>query len=77
MPSMIQELDTVALTRDVPEERLRKGDLGTVVLVHKDGAAYGVEFVTLGGETLAVVTLTADAVRPTTGREIAHAREVA
>jgi hypothetical protein len=74
---MIQELDTVALTRDVPEQRLRKGDPGTVVLVHRDGAAYEVEFVALGGETLAVVTLTADAVRPTAGREIAHARQVA
>ena len=74
---MIQELDTVILTRDIPEQKLRKGDLGAVVLVHQDGAAYEVEFVTLGGETLAVVTLPADAVRAATGREIAHAREVA
>jgi hypothetical protein len=74
---MIQELDTVILTRDIPEQKLRKGDLGAVVLVHQDGAAYEVEFVTLGGETLAVVTPPADAVRVATGREIAHAREVA
>jgi len=74
---MIQVLDTVILTRDVPEQKLRKGDLGAVVLVHQDGTAYEVEFVTLGGETLAVVTLPADAVRAVTGREIAHAREVA
>jgi hypothetical protein len=74
---MIQELDTVILTRDIPEQKLCKGDLGVVVLVHQDGSAYEVEFVTLGGETLAVVTLPADAVRAATGREIAHAREVA
>lgn len=74
---MIQELDAVILTRDVPQQKLRKGDVGTVVLVHRDGAAYEVEFMTLGGETLAVVTLAADAVRAITGREIAHAREVA
>jgi hypothetical protein len=74
---MIQELDTVVLTRDMPLQKLRKGDLGAVVLVHKDSAAYEVEFVMLGGETLAVVTLPADAVRTATGREIAHAREVA
>jgi len=74
---MIQELDTVILARDMPSQKLRQGDLGTVVLVHQDGAAYEVEFVTLGGETLAVVTLPADAVRTATGREIAHAREVA
>jgi hypothetical protein len=54
---MIQELDTVILTRDIPEQKLCKGDLGAVVLVHEDGAAYEVEFVTLDGETLAVVTL--------------------
>jgi len=74
---MIKELDTVVLTRDVDERKLRKGDLGAVVLVHGNGTAFEVEFVTLGGETLAVVTLPADAVRAVTGREIAHAREVA
>ncbi len=74
---MIQEIDTVLLTRDIPAEGLRKGDLGAVVLVHENGAAYEVEFVTLDGETLAVVTLPAEAVRATTGREIAHVREVA
>ena len=74
---MIQELDTVVLTRDIPAEKLREGDLGAVVFVHQNGAAYEVEFVTLDGETLAVVTLPADAVRATSGREIPHAREVA
>jgi hypothetical protein len=76
MPTMIQELDTVVLTRDIPQQKLRKGDLGAVVLVHEDGQAYEVEFVMLGGETLAVVTLPADAVRTATGREIPNAREV-
>ena len=74
---MIQELDTVVLTRDVPQQKLCKGDVGAVVFVHQNGAAYEVEFVTLGGATLAVVTLPADAVRAVTGREIAHVREVA
>jgi Domain of unknown function (DUF4926) len=73
---MIKELDTVVLTRDMPQEKLRKGDLGAVVLVHGDGRAYEVEFVTLGGETVAVMTLPADAVRAVTAREIAHVREV-
>ena len=74
---MIHELDTVILTHDLPPQKLREGDLGAVVLVHQGGTAYDVEFVTLGGETLAVVTLPAEAVRAATGREIAHAREVA
>ena len=73
---MIKELDTVVLTRDIPEKQLRQGDLGAVVLVHADGQAYEVEFVTLGGETVALMTLPADAVRAVTGREIAHVREV-
>jgi hypothetical protein len=74
---MTDELDTVVLTRDLPEQRLRKGDLGAVVHVHPDRTAYEVEFVTLDGGTLAVVTLPADAIRAATGREIAHVREVA
>jgi hypothetical protein len=49
--------------------------LGTVVLVHRD-RGYEVEFVTLDGETLAVVSLSAEQVRPIGRREIAHARAV-
>lgn len=73
---MIEEHEVVALTGDLPEHRLKAGDIGTVVMVHgKQG--YEVEFATLAGETLAVATLPADAVRPLRQREIAHAREVA
>jgi hypothetical protein len=74
---MIGKLDTVVLARDIPEHKLRAGDIGTVVHVHRDGDAYEVEFVTLGGETLGLVTLTAEALRTIMGREIAHARVVA
>ncbi len=73
----MRELDLVVLTRDLPGENLRTGDIGTVVLIHQEGAGYEVEFSTLGGQTLAVVTLTADDVRPVGDREIAHARRVA
>jgi hypothetical protein len=74
---MINELDTVALERDLAEYSLAKGDLGTVVLVYEDGKAYEVEFMTLTGDTIAVVTLEASDVRPIQEREIAHARAVA
>ena len=74
---MIEELDTAILTRDLPERGLRKGDMGTVVLVHANGAAYEVEFTTLGADTLAVITLPADAVRAVTTRDMPHARELA
>jgi hypothetical protein len=73
----IQELDPVVLTRDLPGEGLRAGDVGWVMLVHRGGAGFEVEFVTLGGETVSVVTLEAPAVRPVGPKEIAHVRAVA
>ena len=73
---MIEELSTVVLTADLPKYNLRAGDLGTVVLVHQDGKGYTVEFMTLSGETIAVVTLTADNVRPTRANDVAHVREL-
>ena len=73
---MMSELDTVVLTVDLPEHRLRRGDVGTIVLVH-DTRGYEVEFVTLTGETLAVVSLDASRVRPIATGEIANARQVA
>ena len=73
---MIQELEDVILTRDLPEHRLRRGDIGTVVLVHQAGKGYEVEFTTLDGETVAIVTLMANQVRPSKPREIAHVRDL-
>jgi hypothetical protein len=74
---MIQELDCVALTTDVPEYGLAKGDIGTVVLVHKEGEAFEVEFMTLQGETVAVVTLWANQVRPLGPDDMGNARTLA
>jgi len=74
---MIKELDQVVLAADVPAEGLMAGDVGTVVLIHRDGQAYEVEFLTLAGKTVAVVTLEASRVRPIGQREIVHAREMA
>ncbi len=73
---MINELKTVILTTDLPDHGLKAGDLGTVVLVHTHGG-YEVEFMTLDGETVAVVSLSPDQVRAVGHREIAHARSVA
>jgi hypothetical protein len=73
---VIKELDNVVLTVDLPAHRLREGDVGTVVLVHPAGG-YEVEFVTLTGESLAVVSLQVSQVRPIGAGEIAHARHVA
>jgi hypothetical protein len=73
----IREHDLVVLTADIPEENLKQGDVGTVVLIHQAGAGFEVEFATLAGETLAVVTVPANAVRPVGDKEIAHVRRVA
>ncbi len=74
---MINELDDVILTRDVPERGLSAGDIGTVVLVHRNEAGYEVEFTALDGETIAVLTLLPEQVRPANSREIAHVRPLA
>ena len=73
---MIGDLETIVLTEDLPEHGLKRGDLGTVVLVHATGG-YEVEFMTLDGQTLTVASLLPQQVRPVGRREIAHARTVA
>jgi hypothetical protein len=73
---MIRELDNVVLTADLPEHRLQRGDIGTVVLVHGENEGYEVEFVTLDGETVAVVSVFATQVRTVRRGEIAHARAI-
>ena len=74
---MIKEHDCVVLTKNVPEENLEAGDIGTVVHIHNGGAAYEVEFMTLTGETVAIVTLEAAQVRCLNRRDLAHTRELA
>ena len=71
----MKELETVVLTHNIEEYGLRKGDVGAVVHVYLDEKACEVEFVSGQGETVAVLTLSADEVRPLAGREILHARE--
>ncbi len=72
---MIKELDSVVLTIDLPDYSLKRGDVGTVVLDHQ-GRGYEVEFATLDGDTIAVVSVSAEQVRPIGEREIAHVRTV-
>jgi hypothetical protein len=59
-----RELDTVALAVDLPDHGLAKDDLGAVVHVHGDGAAYEVEFVDVGGRTINVVSLSESELLP-------------
>jgi hypothetical protein len=72
----VEEHDCVVLTQNLPEEGLEAGDIGTVLHIHKGGAGYEVEFMTLTGETVAIVTLLAGQVRPLNRRDLAHTREL-
>jgi hypothetical protein len=74
---MIKESDPVVLTESLPEHGLQAGDVGWVVMVDAEDAGCEVEFVTLAGETVAVATVPARAVRPVAEKEIAHAPRIA
>ena len=73
---MIKEHDRVVLRREIREEGLKAGDVGTVVHVYGKGEAFEVEFVALNGETVAIATLLASQVRPVHKREITYARRL-
>jgi len=75
--AMIKEHDCVVLTTNVPDEGPVAGDVGTVVHIHKGGEGYEIEFMTLTGETVAIVTLLAGQVRSLNRRDLAHTRELA
>jgi hypothetical protein len=74
---MIHEHDQVVLCCDLPEEGLKQGDVGTVVDIPHGGEAYVVEFMTLDGETVSVVVLERQQVRPVGHGEMQHARALA
>lgn len=56
MNDKIQLLDVVALTENLPEYNLWRGEIGAVVECYPDDA-YEVEFVAQDGYTYALVTL--------------------
>lgn len=71
---MIREHDRVVLTVPLAAEGLETGDVGAVVHAYFRQKAYEVERVTFTGQTAAVVTVTAEQVRPLNSGEIPHAR---
>lgn len=74
---MISELDTVVLARDVGEYGLKRDDIGAVVHCYEDNLAFEVEFVTGEGETVALLTLPREDIRPIGRKEILHVRQLA
>lgn len=73
---MIKEHEEIVLADDLPKYGLKRGDIGTVVYVHQGGKGFEIEFITLDGETLAIVTVDAGQVRRIQKNEIAQARNV-
>lgn len=81
MSAEIPELAYVVVTRDLPQEGLRAGDVGVVVDVFVDAGGtvigYTLETFTIDGESLSIVSVPADAVRRTNEHDVAAARTVA
>ena len=81
MSDLLAEHAVVILTRDLPDEGIRSGDVGVVLLAHPGGdgipPGYTVEVTTVTGETVAVVDVAADAIRPAAERDVRHARVTA
>ena len=71
---MLKEHDPVVLTGDIPGQRLMSGDVGTIVHIHPQGAAFVIEFLALSGDTVAIATVSPSQVRPVSNRDINHAR---
>lgn len=74
---MITEHSLVVLDCDPEHEKLNRGDVGTVVHIYKNNAAYEVEFVDGGGATIALITVDAKDVRQIEPGEVLHARRTA
>lgn len=72
-----RELETVVLTRDIPDHDLKEGDMGAVVNVYDNGNAAEIEFVTVTGKTIALVTLKAVDIRSAKSDDVLHVREFA
>jgi Domain of unknown function (DUF4926) len=53
---MIREHDRVVLTVPISDHGLEPGDVGVIVHIYPRHEAYEVEFVTLAGQTAAIVT---------------------
>jgi hypothetical protein len=71
----------VVLTQDLPKEGLRVGDIGVIVEHYPARAdvpeGYEIEVFAANGQTVAVVSVSASAVREVTEHEVLSVREMA
>ena len=71
---MFEEHVQVVLVTPLPALGLEPGDVGVVVHVHAQGAAYEVEFMSLDGRTIGVQTLQAPQLRAVLPSAVPHER---
>ncbi len=71
---VIKEHERMALTVDLPQYRLKAGDMGVVVMIHGDHEGYELEVFSADGHTLEVVTVEAEQIRPVSRRDVLHVR---
>ncbi|MBI2366470.1 MAG: DUF4926 domain-containing protein [Deltaproteobacteria bacterium] len=75
-----KQFQQVAPARDLPEKKLRRGDLATVVDVHpKNGGeiGYSIEVFNAVGDTIAVTVVSESLLEDLTANEILHVRSLA
>ncbi len=73
----LAELDRVFLTRDLPDAGLATSDVGVIVHAYASRNAFEVEVFSLTGETVAVATAPAGALRPVASGDVVSARVLA
>jgi len=75
---MIKEFERIVLLTDLIDSPFRKGDVGTVVMIHPDSKGYEIEFFALDGSTLGVETVSAGKIKSVNGiKKVIHIDEVA
>lgn len=70
----------VALAKDIPEKKLRRGDVTTVVDYHPTSggeAGYSIEVFNAVGDTIAVTVVPESFLQDLTSDEILHVRSLA
>ncbi len=75
-----KQFEQVALARDLPDKKLRRGDLATVVDVHPkngDEVGYSIEVFNAIGDTITVTVVSESLLENLTANEILHVRSLA
>ena len=70
----------IALARDLPEKRLQRGDVVTIVDRHPPNGGepgYAIEVFNALGETIAVTVVAESCLQPLTASDIIHVRSLA